>query len=289
MSTGTTYDFTCTRDKLIELAHKVIGVLEPGQPLDGDQLNDGVTLLGLIVRETDASGKWRWTVGDAKHVPLAANTAVYTSANGLPTNIAELHTASYRDASGNDWPMTILTAEKYEEITGKAEVGQPEKLYLSEDITLASRVLYVWRMLSSVTAQSVVTGSDAQVYRCTRAHMADAVNHPVSGANWRLFWELGGSSPSAWASGASYTAPDQIRISYRRPLFDFDTAADTPDFPMQWPRLLLYKLAFDLGDIWGIPVEERNNMIQKAKGAYQDVFPSLKNKTNNVHNKVKFF
>ena len=55
---------TITRDKLIEMAYKAIGVLEPGQVLDGEQLNDGVSVLTMIVREVDASQKWRWTIDE---------------------------------------------------------------------------------------------------------------------------------------------------------------------------------------------------------------------------------
>lgn len=93
----------------------------------------------------------------------------------------------------------------------------------------------------------------------------------------------------AWASGANYAAPQQIRLLYRRPIFDFDTASDTPDFPIQCPRMLLYKLAFDLGDIYGIPIEERNLMIGKSKGAYDDIFPSFKAKSTDIHHKTKYY
>lgn len=289
MATGTTADFTVTRDKLIELGHKLIGVLEPGDALDGEQLQDGVDLLGMIVRETDQAGRWRWTIGAASSVTLAANVFVYTSANGLPTNIAELISASYRDSQGLDTPVKLIHAEGYEAINNKTETGEPQSVYLDENIVLASKTLRVWPMVNSVNAQSVVTGTDANPYKCVRAHVASAENRPVTGANYLLFWEAGGSGPVAWASGASYYAPQQIRLLFRRPIFDFDTASDTGDFPIQCPRMLLYKLAFDLGDLYGIPVEERNLMIGKSRGAYDDIFPSFKAKSTDIHNKVRFY
>ena len=81
---------TITRDKLIEMAYKAIGVLEPGQVLDGEQLNDGVSVLTMIVREVDASQKWRWTIDEAVHVPLVRGVFLYAIDNGLPSNITEL-------------------------------------------------------------------------------------------------------------------------------------------------------------------------------------------------------
>lgn len=290
MATGTTADYTCTRDKLIELAYKVIGVLEEGQVPDGEMLQDGIDLLNLIVRETDQSGRWRWTIGAAAHVALAANVCVYDQNNGLPANIAELLTVSFRDSSGRDSPpLKILKAETYEQIPEKTRVDTPMAVYLTEDITLANRKLYVWPMLSTVTAQSVVTGTDAAAYKCIMPHIGAAVNRPITGANYSMFWAPGGSGAVAWASGTSYTSPELLRLTYRRPIYDFDTASDTPDFPIQWPRLLIYKLAFDLGDIYGIPESERDRMIRKVRGAFDDIFPSVKAQQNTRHHKVMYY
>lgn len=290
MATGTTADFTLTRDQMIALAHKFIGVLEQGQVLDGEQLQDGIEILSLLVRETDGAGTWRWTINAAGHLTLAAKTSVYDSANGLPTTIAELLTVGFRDSTGVDSPnLKILKAEGYESIGNKNHVGTPNAVYLTEHTALASRVLYVWPTLASIATQSVVTGTDALAYKCIAPHEGAAVNRPITGANWKMYWELGGSAPAAWASGTAYTAPQQLRMLYRRPIYDFDTAADTPDFPIQWPRMLVFKLAFDLGHIYGIPIEERNIMIASAKAAYDDIFPSVKVKSNTKHHKASYF
>ena len=290
MSTGTTADYTCTRDKLIEMALKVIGILEPGQSISGEDLQDGNELLSMLIRETDESGRWRWTIGAASHLTLAANTCVYDSSNGLPTNIAELLTVAYRDSAGRDSPpLRILKAETYETITDKVRTGSPTAVYLTEDITLASRRLYIWPMLSAIATGSVVTGTDAAAYKCIIPHTGATVNRPTTGANWRMYWEAGGSGAVAWAADTVYTNTEQLRLTFRRPIYDFDSASDTPDFPLQWPRLLMYKLAFDLGDLYGIPESERDRMIKKAKGSFDDIFQSVKARSNTRHNKVTFY
>lgn len=288
MPTGTTANFTVTRDKLIEMAHKVIGVLEPGQVLDGDMLQDGIDMLGLIVRETDASGKWLWTIADSKHVTLAAKTHRYDSVNGLPTTITDLVEASYRDSQGYDRPLQILKREQYETIQNKMDAGDPTLIYLTEDTTLASRAAYIWPAPVSVVTQSVVTGTDALVYKCIFPHTGEAVNRPITGANYRLAWELGGTGPATWVSGTSYVNSQSLRLTFRRPLFDFDTASDTPDFPLEWPLTILYKLAGKLGDIWGIPLEERQAMMASARGSFGDIYQNVKAKSKEIHHKVKF-
>ena len=289
MGVGTTADFTLTRDQLIELSHKLIGVLAPGQTLDGNQSQDAIKLLNLIVREVDESGDLKWTRAAASSLTLVANTFVYTSANGLPTDIAKIDSATYRDSLAMDHPIQIITAVEYEAIMNKTDSGDPNKVYLTDHRDIASRTLYLPRTLSTVNTQSVVTGTDSVVYKCIRGHTADSSNDPITGANYLLYWTAGGSGPSTWTSGTTYYAPQQIRLLYQRPLFDFDAASDTPDFPQQWPRMLVYKLAFDLGDLYGIPLPEREYLVAKAKGAYSDIFDkSMKPSTTNYHNKASY-
>lgn len=291
MAVGSTYDFTLTRDQLIDLAHKIIGVLSPGQTLSGEQSQDAIKLLNLIVRETDQAENLIWTRASASSVTLVANTFVYTSSNGLPTNIAKLDAVTYRDATARDWPLTILDPLDYEQnITNKTDTGDPKYIYLTNHRDFASRSLYVVPTLATVNTQSVVTGTDANPYKCIRSHTADSTNRPITGANYLLYWESGGTSPSVWASGTSYTAPQLVRLLYQRPLFDFDTSSDTPDFPQQWPRLLVYKLAFDLADLYGIAMPEREYLIAKAKGAYNDIFEKgIKVQSTNLHGKARYF
>lgn len=289
MAPGTTSDFTLTRDQLIEMGYKLIGVLEPGNVLEGELLEEGKKVLGLVVRETDQVGRWRWTIDVASSVTLVANTFRYTSANGLPTNIADLISASYRDAQAEDHEVKILKAEGYEAIQTKIQTGDPEAVYLTDHIALASRELYVWPMLNAVNTQSVVTGTDAAAYKCIRSHTGESTSRPVTGANYKLYWEAGGSGPSAWAADTAYVAPQQLRLLFRRPVFDFDNANDTPDFPISWPRMMVYRFASDLADHWGVSETKGAFFAQKAKGAYDDLFVSNQAKSKNIHNKAKFF
>ena len=290
MTVGTTYDFTLTRDQLIEMAHKLIGVLAPGQTLDGAQSQVAIKLLNLIVREVDETGDLKWTRGAASSLTLVANTFVYTTANGLPADIAKIDSATYRDGAAMDYPVNLVSAMEYEAIQNKTDSGEPKLLYLTDHRDSASRTLFVSPMLTSVNTQSVVTGTDAVVYKCIRSHTADTTNKPITGANYLLYWTAGGSGPSVWATSTSYVAPQQLRLLYQRPLFDFDAASNTPDFPQQWPRMLVYKLAFDLSDLYGMPLPEREYLIQKAKGAYTDIFDkSMKPTTTNYHGKASYF
>lgn len=281
-----TNDFNLTRNELIEQACLDVGLLADGETLSGQLLNDGIKRLNMIIREIDAAGKWLHAVASTPtSLTLVANTFTYQSS--LATDILELVSASYRDATATDHPVKILTLEQYEAISNKIGNGDPTSIYLTNHKTISSRRLYVYPALSSVNTQSVVTGTDAAAWKCIRSHTSDSTNRPITGANYLLYWESGGSGPSAWATSTSYTAPQHIRYWYKRPLYDFDASTDNPDLPQQWTRYLLFRLCADLPA--GMSIQERTFYMNMAQGAYETIFPGERPTTTEYHNKAVYF
>jgi hypothetical protein len=129
----------------------------------------------------------------------------------------------------------------------------------------------------------VVTGTDAGAYRCIRSHTAESSNRPITGDNYLLYWEAGGSGPAAWASGTDYVAPQQIRYTFKRSIFDFDLSTDNPDFPQAFSRYLVYALAYDLADDYSLSSEESRKLATKKAEAYLTVFPGTQVPVSNTH------
>lgn len=263
-----------------------MGLLAEGETLGGQLLNDGIKRLNMIIREIDAAGKWLHAIASTPTtITLVANTFTYQAT--LATDILELVSAVYRDAQAQDRPLKVLTLEEYEALPNKIGNGDPQYIYLTNHKTISSRRLYVYPALSSVNTQSVVTGTDAAAYKCIRSHTSDSTNRPITGANYLLYWESGGSSPSAWATGTSYTAPQLIRYWYKRPLYDFDASTDNPDLPQQWTRYLLFRLCADLPA--GLSIQERTFYINLAQGAYETIFPGERTQTTEYHGKAVYY
>lgn len=290
MTVGTTHDFTLSRDELIKSAYRAINVIDDDGDLTANQLNNGVQLLNLIIRELDEHGKHLWAISQSPStINLSAQVWAYTTSNGLQNNIVDLVTAYYRDSSGNDNPLDILSIEGYEAIPNKIESGTPEKIYLTPNIATASKTMYVWPAPLTVQTQSEVVGTDSNNYRCIKSHTADTNNKPITGANHLLFWEQGGSSGVAWVSGTVNYNPTLIRYAYKRPLFDFDNSTDNPDIPQAWFRRLKYLLAHDLSDEVETDIQTRILMKKKADDAYVNIHGSVVPNTNTSHNKALFF
>ena len=284
-----TNNFNVTRDELIALAYQDLKVLAEGETLSSDLLITGIKKLNLIIREHDLAGKHLWAIAATPTtIPVVANTFIYTSANGLPTTALALISISYRNTSGIDCPLEILTTEQYEQLQNKTETGIPTCAYLTENTSVTSKTLFVAPMLSSVNTQSVVTGSDTFAYRCIRAHTADTTNKPITGANYLLYWELGGSAPAVWATGTSYVAPELLRVRFKRPLYDFDAASDNPDMPQGWSHWLQQELAIRLATGHNVPLEKVQMMRSLRNESYERVFRSVQPQTTKIHNLVEY-
>src|SRR2546422_431393 len=289
MPVGSSFTSNITRDQLITDAYLTIGVLADGENLPSSLQTIAIRRLNAIIRELDATGKWLWAIPSTPStITLVANTWVYTSSNGLPTNMKELVTAYYRDPQANDWQLDLLTTEGYEKIRNKLDIGDPKQVYLTEHRDVGSQTLFVWPSLASVNTQSVVTGTDANPYKCIRSHTSDSTSQPITGANYLQYWDSGGSGAVAWVTAPSYTAPQLLRLWFKRPLFDFTASTDNPDVPAQWQRLLMYRLAADVGPIHRIGLDEQQVLALRAKGAYEDIFRSIKPVTTDYHDKWSY-
>jgi hypothetical protein len=287
VSTGSTFDHTITRDQLITLALRECHELERGEVADADMQADGVMALGLLIRELDDQDI-HVHAQQTDTLTLIANQRVYTSANGLPTDIKDLIMVRYRDGMALDNPVAILDRASYEAIREKYELGDPRGVFLTEEIDLSARSLYLVGMLSTVNTQSVVTGSDASAYRCIKGHVGETSNYPITGANWRLYWELGGSGPAVWAAETQYTAPQLLRLTSERPLYDFDAASDNPDIPASHANYLKYLLAARLGG--SLTVSEITWCENMADKIYQKTFKkAMRRKTTEIHHKTRYF
>jgi len=287
-----TFDFNCTRNEILESAFRKIGALHIGQPLSHDQLSIGVKALNKIVREDNLSDtrqtKNLWAFCEDALI-LKANGFVYTTDDDLASHIIELRSVVYRDTGGDDTPVQILTAEQYGAISNKNDTGDVEKVYMYRDKTLSSNMLYVWPGKSSVGTTSVVLGTDGLNYSCIMGHESAAINRPITGSSYRLYWSQQGSGGTTWATGTDYTNGELLWYLFKRPLYDFDNAGDNPDYPSGWCRYLEYRLAFDLSPEYAISLDERNWLKGEYLNARHELFPSTQPVTTDTNNKTLFF
>ncbi len=287
MATGTTADSDLTRNEIIDMAYLKLGIGNTSA-----LTTRAIKELNLILREEDLVGtdeaKNLWAMSEASLI-LTADGFIYTSSDGLNSNILDLDTAYYRNTGGDDARMEIINQHQYESIVDKNDTGDPEKVHLEKNRVLSSRTMRIWPAKSSIGTTSEVTGSDTLNYQCIMLHTSAADNKPITGANYKLYWQQTGSAGSAWVTATEYTNSDLIRYTYKRPLFDFDSSTDNPDFPQGWTRYLMYRLAHDLSPEFDIDMEARRWLKSEYREARNMLFPSTRPDSTDIFNKVMYF
>ena len=293
MATGTTSDFSLTRNEIIASALRKI----KGWPEDGNvpvhKIREAIRALNNILRSEDLKqtglAKSAWAQ-DTAYLPLVAGRYIFSENEDLPL-IQELLYATVRSVDGADSaPLDIISAEEYASLYNKAETGDPLKLYLKRARLLSDQRLYLWPAPSSVTAGDSVVQSD-YTYTCIADHTSSSENKPGSGASWRMFWKQGAQTLTAdtWVTATDYGNGDLLVLTYKRPLYDFDSAYDNPDFPLGWEDYLVYKLAVRLGPDYDLGMEQRNQLKQDLAVIESELVPAAREKVNTTHNKTLFY
>jgi hypothetical protein len=292
MATGTTATSTLKRNRVVELALRGCHAAKPGQPLDNNQMRDGVTVLNEILREIDQEhtglSASLWALAE-NHLFLSAGVYEYFSGDGLATDIQQIESASYRDVNGDDTPIKIIGHNEYECLTPKNETGDPTHIVLVKNRVLASQSVRVWPIPTEEGTTSVVEGSDALQYMCILKHTSITDNKPITGSNYQMFWRQAGSGGSAWVADTEYSNGIIIRIHYKRPLYEFTLADNDPDLPTGWGNYLKWRLMVELSPEYKTTVEERGWFERQEAKAAARLFPSTRNPTKDTHNRATYF
>jgi len=62
----------------------------------------------------------------------------------------------------------------------------------------------------------------------------------------------------------TFASNNTIYFLYQRPFSDFDSSTDTPDFPQEWIRALIYGLADEMSLDYGIPEKTQDRLKSRA-------------------------
>jgi len=287
MATGTTFNSGFRRDEIIAAAlKKVTKSRKGGYSLI--QIDDAIKSLNKIIRSESARGDSRvdhlWAL---QETALILTPGVYQY--GLAHNTLNIKSMVYRGIDGRDCPIHLITHVQWNQLTNKVEEGSVKQAYFKNDIDLEEQVLYVNPVPLTVTAGSEVLGTDGLNYTCIQKHTAAAVNRPITGEGYGLYWQLEGSAGAAWVTGTEYVNGELLYYVYERPLFDFDLPGDNPDMPAGWENYLIYKLAYDLAPDYRLPLEERKFLEYRVTQELGLLHPSKKVTVTDHHNKGSFF
>jgi hypothetical protein len=156
---------------LVTRAFKTAGIVAKDEPLDADQMNDGLELLNDMLKAWQMTGLRLYTRTTGS-LTLTNATASY-AISGRPL---DLDVVRYRPSAGNELPMFRMTSQEYDELPNKASVGSPTQYFY--DRARETGTLYVWPVKATITTETIEWSGLREVEDITAS--TDVVDAPAS-------------------------------------------------------------------------------------------------------------
>jgi len=221
--------YTVTRDEIITLALRKLGVLEIGTSPDADTISNASMSLNLLIKQLSTDGLKLWKISEVI-VPLTNSQTSYTlggSSSSLmydslnptvaitdkPLKVIQGFYRNIQTTPYIDTPVMVMSKQEYNVLGSKFSTGTANTIFY--DPRKLNGVLYVY-LTPDLNAQTNI----------------------------------------------------QLHIVAQMPLDDLTTALGVPDFPNEWMNCLVRNLADQLSLEYGVPMNARQEIAQRA-GTYK--------------------
>jgi hypothetical protein len=137
-------------------------------------------------------------------------------------------------------------------------------------ITLSDVIGYKPLKIIGVLRRDLSSGTDVPMRIETRGDFFDIPNKEQTGTPLAIHYRPHAyiNNVTIWPIPDSYWQTNgQVVFRAQRPLQDFDSATDEPDFPVEWHEALIYNLAVRLAPEYGLAGMDRQTLKQEAKEA----------------------
>ena len=140
MSTSDSFDYKATLSSIISDAYSHIGSLSEGEDLSPYNEAFATRQLELMVKAFAASGYniWSRSRGEQRLSVGLSEYILDFLDNGRPLKIYNIQ---WRDSSGNDTPIHLISQKEYMNLPYKGSSGKPTQVYFDSQL---DPKLYVW-------------------------------------------------------------------------------------------------------------------------------------------------
>lgn len=221
--------YTVTRDQIITLALRKLGVLEIGATPDADTIANASMSLNLLIKMMSTDGLKLWKISELI-IPITANqtsyilggstsTLMYDSLNptvAITDKPLKAIQGFYRNLQNSppiDVPVMMISKQEYNILGSKSSTGVANTLFY--DPRKLNGVLYVY-LTPNLYSQTNL----------------------------------------------------QLHLIAQMPLDDLNSALEVPDFPNEWMNCLVWNLADQMSMEYGVPMNARQEIALRA-GAYK--------------------
>ena len=224
MATSSTY--TVTRDQIITLALRKLGVLEIGDIPDANTIANASMSLNLLIKQLSTEGLKLWKTSELI-IPLTANQTTYVL-GGATSDLMYDSLA----------PTTAITDKPLKAIQAWYRNNSVTP-YVDTPVILLSKQEY------NVLGSKFSTGT------------ANSIFYDVKALNGLLYVYL---TPDSFSQTNL-----ELHLVAQMHLNDVSASTDVPDFPNEWMNTLVWNLADQMAIEYGVPMNYRQEIMQRAQ------------------------
>ena len=296
MAQSGSFDFTVTRDQIIDLAHQYVGAVGEGLAASASQVTEASLLLNMIVKLRAADGMPLWALRRGYILPVTGVSVINTDSHIVTAY--DTTTLSAAAASG----ATSLTVTSITGFTNGDQIGieltNGDMDWTTINGVPSGTTIVITTALTSAAASGKriygYTASSQRIQKPLRIlnanilQVSDDISWEIAILSKQDYFNLGNRTSEGTPTGIHYSLepssltaletngqifvyprfPDGTRIiefTYHRPFQDWEAATENPDFPQAFHLPLMLELAAIIGPKFGLPMEERMSLFREAK------------------------
>lgn len=285
MASSGSYNFSVNRNEIIDLAYEMAGVKGIGRVLGAEDVNRGSMLLNLIVKQWQGKSDFapglkvwtrkraylfpelneeQYTLGTSGDHATASYSSTTISANeaigqttlsvtsttgmtaadniGIRCNDGSIHWTTISSTGAG--PTVVIASA----LTVAADAGSTVYWYTNK-IMLPLQMISIRRKDTS--------SNETPIYRMSLMDYEEGIlKKNDNGTPTRYLYERGVTTGTlTFDYGVSDTS-DIYLLTFLRPVEDFDSATDSPDYPQEWFKPLVGQLAIDVATATGRAVTQ---------------------------------
>lgn len=293
MATSGSVDFSVSRANLIEDALNIVGGLGVGDTIATVQTTHANRQLNMILKSWISHGIQLWSRSTGYVLPFTGASSTTLGPSGGHATLSYVQTTL--SAAAADGATTIV-------VTSATGISNTYNIGIEQDddtmhwTTVNGAPSGTTVTLTAALTDSAASGNYVYVYqtklvRPTRViaayiHQQETdVDYPINVLAFDTFSGTGDNDATGVPVQVNYdpqlttgtfriypqfdAGRHLIKITFQRPLEDFDADADTPDLPQEGYLALMYALAVVLAPTYGMPVQDRGMLKADAKEAFE--------------------
>ena len=296
MASSGSYDFTVSRNEIINSALQHVGIIGEGETGTTSQISEAALLLNMIVKLREADGMPLWALKRGYILPFTGVSSINTDSH-VVTDYETTTLTAASAASATTLTAVITGFSDSDQIGIELDDGTVDWTTVN-GAPSGTTITITTGLTSAASSGNRIygyTASSDRVQKPLRILQADLLDvtggtsHEIisdlsftdyyrfggrdtTGIPNQLYYDLSPSSDTALeTNGRIFVAPQfsngdyVIEFTYHRPFMDFDASTDNPDFPQAFYLPLMLELAALLGIKGGVTIEERRELKSEAK------------------------